>query len=219
MSWLSLHTIVNHFPIAFTIVGALAILLGVLHERRAIWIYALTSLTLAGLTIYPASMTGDQAAGMVRHAWYIAPHAIQTHSSAADITVWIVGVTGVLALISLISLARTREAVSPARGFRILVGLGALASFCSIAYTGYLGDKIVVESPILASPAPPILAPPAPASNTVPAASGQVAPQPATTPAPGTPAPTQQVAPSPQAAIPQPAVPQTQTQIPPPRKP
>jgi uncharacterized membrane protein len=212
MSWASLHAVVNHFPIVLTVVGAIALLLAMLHERRAVWIYALTSLTLAGATIYPASATGDRAADMVRRAWYIAPNSIRTHTAAADITVWIVGVTGVLALIALITLARTREATSPARGFRILVGLGALASICAVGYTGYLGGKIVIESPILQSPVPPVLLPTSPANNTVPAPTGQ-------TTQPAIPAPTQQAAPSPQSPIPQPAVPQTQTQVPAPARP
>jgi uncharacterized membrane protein len=212
MSWASLHAVVNHFPIVLTVVGAIALLLATLHERRAIWIYALTSLTLAGVTIYPASMTGERAAAMVRRAWYIAPNSIRTHSAAADITVWVVAVTGVLALIALITLARTREATSPARGFRILVGLGALASICAVAYTGYLGGKVVIESPILQSPVPPVLVPTSPANNTLPVPAGQ-------TTQPVTPAPTPPAVPSQQAPIQQPAVPQTQTQVPAPVRP
>ncbi len=216
MSWPSLHALVNHFPIVLTVIGALAVLLAAMYERRGIWMYALSTLTLAGLTIYPASFTGERASGAVRHAWYIAPGAVHSHSAAADITLWVVGVTGVLALLSLITLARTREALSPARGFRILVGLGALASICAVAYTGYLGGKIVIESPILASPTPPIIPVSLPTTSSV-QVPGQTMAQPGTLPAPvGT---TQQPAPLPQAPIPQTAVPQTQTQIPAPRKP
>jgi hypothetical protein len=109
-------------------------------------------------------------------------------------------VTGALALISLITLARTREALSPAKGFRVLVGLGALVSFCAVGYTAYLGGKIVIESPILTSPTPPVIqAPNSTPSTTVPLAPG-------TNPTSTTPA---------QTATPQPTQPQTQSQIPP----
>jgi lysylphosphatidylglycerol synthetase-like protein (DUF2156 family) len=165
MSWPYFHTLVNHFPIVLTVIGALAVLAAAMIERRAVWIYALSTLVLAGLTIYPAWLTGGRASDVVRKAWYIAPGAIHAHSSAADITVWIVGVTGLLALIALITLARVREAIVPAKGFRVLVGVGALASICAVGYTGYLGGKIVVESPILMSPTPPVL----PASVATPA--------------------------------------------------
>jgi uncharacterized membrane protein len=218
MSWPSLHALINHFPIVLTVIGALAILLATLHERRAIWMYALSTLTLAGVTIYPATLTGQRAARAVRHAWYIAPGAINAHLSAANVTLWVVGATGLLALIALFTLARTRDATSPAKGFRVLVGLGALLSISAVAYTGYLGGKIVIESPVLESPTPP---PPViqtvPAGTTLQPAAGQPMTQPAASP--GLPVPTQQPTPAPQTTVPQVTVPQTQTQTPPPKKP
>ena len=165
MSWPFLHTMINHFPIVLAAVGALAVLLAAMIQRRAIWVYALSTLTLAGATIYPAWASGSRAAKAVHKAWYIAPGVIHTHSAAADITLWIVGVTGLLALIALSTMIRTREAVSPARVLRVLVGLGALASICAVSYTGYLGGKIVVESSILESPTPPVITVPVPATN------------------------------------------------------
>ncbi len=174
MSWPYLHTLVNHFPIVLTVVGALAVLLSAMVQRRATWIYALSTLTLGGLTIYPAWITGGRAARAVHDAWYIQKGVIHTHSTAAYVTLWIVGVTGALALIALITMLRLREATSPARGFRILVGLGALASICAVSYTGYLGGQIVVESPILASPTPPLITVPPPATTPVPAANTPV---------------------------------------------
>lgn len=217
MSWPYLHTLVNHFPIVLTIVGALAVLLAAMYERRAVWMYALATLTLSGLTIYPAWLTGDKAADAVKNAWYIERGAIHTHSAAADITLWIVGVTGLLALIALITFARTREATSPAKGFRVLIGLGALVSIGAVAYTGYLGGKIVVESPILLSPTPPVVTVPPPATNSLVAPAGQIMTQPGALPA--SPTPTQPMAPAPQAALPQMSVPQPQTQISPPPPP
>lgn len=192
MSWPYIHTLINHFPIILVTVGAIAVLAGALFQRRAVWMYALVSLTLAGITVYPAWASGHKAAGAVRNAWYIERGAVHSHSSAADFTLWIVGITGVIALISLLTLARTREAVSPARVLRVLVGLGALLSICSIGYTGYLGGQIVVDSPILASPTPP---PPLPAPtitpsltpSTQPVAPTVVSPPPVTPAQPGPP--------------------------------
>ena len=53
-----------------------------------------------------------------------------------------------------------REAVSPAAFFRVLVGLLSVVSIGVVAYTGYLGGEIVVQSPILSSPTPPPPRPP-----------------------------------------------------------
>ena len=217
MSWPSLHALINHFPIVLTVVGALALLLATLYERRAIWVYALSTLTLAGLTIYPATLTGERASRAVHKAWYIAPGAIHAHSSAADVTLWVVGITGLLALIALVTLARTREALSPAKGFRVLVGLGALLSISAVAYTGYLGGKIVIESPILESPTPPPAVQAPATGTTLPAGTVQPTTQPGA--APTMPAPTQPATPTPQTATPPVTVPQTQTQTPAPTKP
>jgi len=168
MSWQYLHTLVNHFPIVLTVIGALAVLVAAMLPRRATWVYALSTLTLAGMTIYPAWWSGGRARHAVQNAWYIERGAIQAHSAAADITLWIVGVLGLFALLALITMIRTREAVSPARALRVIVGLGALISVCAVSYTGYLGGKIVVESPILASPTPPVITVPVPSTTPAP---------------------------------------------------
>lgn len=207
MSWPYIHTLINHFPIILATVGAIAVLAAAMFQRRAVWVYALVSLTLAGITVYPAWASGDKASHAVRNAWYIQRGAVHAHSSAADITLWVVGITGLLALISLITLARTREAVSPARILRVLVGLGALLSIGSIGYTGYLGGQIVVDSPILASPMPPL---PLPAPTITPTITPTVTPSltPSTRPA----APT--VVSPPPATPGQPAAPTTQPHTP-----
>ena len=182
MSWPYLHTLVNHFPIVLTVIGALAVLVAAMLPRRATWVYALSTLVLAGVAIYPAWLSGDRAGHAVRNAWYIERGVIQTHSAAADVTLWIVGIVGLLALLALVTMVRTREAVSPARALRVIVGLGALVSICAVSYTGYLGGKIVVESPILASPTPPVITVPVPTGISTPATAPATAP--ATTPAP-----------------------------------
>jgi len=197
MSWPYLHTLVNHFPIVLTVVGALAVLLAAMYVRRAIWMYALSTLTLAGLTIHPAWLSGDRAADAVRHAWYIEHGAIQTHTAAADVTLWIVGVTGFLALVALITMMRSREAVSPARALRVLVGLGAAVSICAVSYTGFLGGRIVVESPILLSPTPPVIGVPITPPGTVPAPSTQNPQAPGTYQSPANPVPPATLVPQP----------------------
>ncbi|MEO7102274.1 MAG: hypothetical protein ABI311_02955 [Gemmatimonadaceae bacterium] len=181
MTWPTLHAFLNHFPIVLVVIGAIAVLLSAMIQRRTIWMYALSTLTLAGVFIYPAVWTGHRAAGVVGKAWYIAPGAIRSHSQSADITLWVVGITGALALISLITFVRASAAEVPAKGFRLLVGLGALASICAVGYTGYLGGKIVVDSPILALPAPPVISvtpqvPDSGAQVTLPAVPGTNAP-------------------------------------------
>ncbi|HEV2642979.1 MAG TPA: hypothetical protein VGT98_09740 [Candidatus Elarobacter sp.] len=211
MSWPYLHTVINHIPIVLVVVGALAIFLGLLVQLRGIWLYGLTSLTLAGLGIYPAWITGDRAAHAVKTAWYVAPGVIQRHADAAGVAVWIVGGAAFIALIALFTMARLREAVSPARWLRWLVGLAALADLGAVSYTGYLGGKVVVESPILMSPTPPAARPVLPQPSPAPATLPQAAPATAPTSAPTTGAPANQ---PPTPAAPTPPAPQTPPQTP-----
>jgi hypothetical protein len=206
MSWPYLHTLVNHFPIVLTVVGAIGVLLAAMIQRRAIWVYATSTLTLAGLTIYPAWLTGGRAGGAVRNAWYIQHGAIHTHAVAAQVTLWVVGVTGFLAFVALVTMIRTGAAVTPARWLRVLVGLGALASICAVSYTGFLGGKIVVESPILMNPTPPIITVPVPGAITAPSTTTPPALPSTSSPATSSPASatlTQQTPPAQQAPAPQ----------------
>lgn len=156
-NWPYLHTLINHFPIVLTVVGTLAVLLALVYPRRGIWLYALGTLTLAGITIYPAWLSGDQAADVVHKAWYIPAGAIQAHAQAADITLWIILALGLASLIAWASIVRAREAFAPARWLRIVVTVLAVVGLGAISYTGYRGGQIVVDSAILASPTPPVL--------------------------------------------------------------
>lgn len=213
MSWPATHSLLNHFPIALVIVGALVLLAAIVRPVRGAWLYALGSFILAAIGIYPAWITGESAARFVSGAWYIAPGAVHRHAEMADITLWIVLALGLVSLIAWLSIVRAANAISPAGWLRTVVALLAIASIASIAVTTYFGEKVVIESPILMKPVPP-LAIPIPA-DTTPATTPTT---PATTPtqgqvtAPGSapggaivPAPTQSTTPAQQRTQPSPA--------------
>ena len=212
MSWPVTHSVLNHFPIALVIVGALILLAALVRPMRGAWLYALGSFILAAISIYPAWLTGESAARFVREAWYIAPGAVHRHAETADITLWIVLALGLVSLIAWLSIVRAANAISPAGWLRTLVALLAIASIASVAVTSYFGGKVVIESPILMNPTPP-LAIPVPA-DTTPAVAPTVAPTVTPTPgqvvAPGSapggaivPSPTQPAAPAQKPAQPQ----------------
>lgn len=188
MSWPTTHSILNHFPIVLVIVGAIVLLAALIRPMRGAWLYALGSFILAGISIYPAWLTGEQAARFVRDAWYIAPGAVHRHAETADITLWIILALGLVSLIAWLSIVRAANAISPANWLRTLVALLAIAALGAVAVTGYFGGKIVVESPILMKPVPPI-AVPVPASGTTPGQLTQPAPT-GTSPTPATPSTT-----------------------------
>jgi hypothetical protein len=172
-SWPYLHTLINHFPVVLTVVGTLAVLLALVYSRRSLWLYGLGTLTLAGITVYPAWLSGGKAAHAVHNAWYIERGAIHTHAEAADLTMWVVLVTGLAAVIAWASIARNRDAFAPARWLRIVVAVLAVVALCAVSYTAYRGGQIVVDSAILANPVPPTLPP----SQPLPPAGNTTVPQ------------------------------------------
>ena len=56
-----LHILINHFPIILSLIGAAAAIVFLFRPRRALWLYAVASLTLAGLAAYPTKFTGGLA--------------------------------------------------------------------------------------------------------------------------------------------------------------
>lgn len=159
MSWPATHSLLNHFPIALVIVGALVLLAAIVRPMRGAWLYSLGSFILAAISIYPAWLTGESAARFVSEAWYIAPGAVHRHAEMADITLWIVLALGLVSLIAWLSIVRAANAISPAGWLRTVVALLAIAAVASIAVTTYFGEKTVIESPILMKPTPPLAIP------------------------------------------------------------
>jgi len=83
VNWPYLHIQINHFPIILTIVGSAVLLLALIVRRRGLWLYALATLTLAGLSVYPVFFTGDQAGDSVRDTWYVVRSMVEEHDQAA----------------------------------------------------------------------------------------------------------------------------------------
>lgn len=156
MNWPYLHTLINHFPIILSVMGAAAAITAFTLHRRGIWLYALASLTFAGLTVYPAFLTGDEASDTMKHEWYVVPSMIHDHEEAADITLWFLLATGVISIYTWAWQVRHDESREPPTWLRTLVIVAALASVGTITYTSLLGGRIVHESPKLLTPPPGI---------------------------------------------------------------
>jgi len=154
MNWPYLHTLINHFPIILSVMGAAAAVTAFTLRRRGIWLYALASLTFAGLTIYPAYLTGNEASDTMKHAWYVVPSMIHDHEEAADIALWVTLIAGAVSIFTWAWQARHEDRVEPPTWLRTLVVVLALASVGTIAYTSLLGGRIVHESPKLLTPPP-----------------------------------------------------------------
>jgi hypothetical protein len=157
MNWPYVHTLINHFPIILSVMGAAAAVTAFTLRRRAIWLYAVASLSFAGLTIYPTFLSGHEAEETMEHAWYVDKGMIHDHEEAAELTLWVVLVTGVISLYTWAWQVRRADAVEPPVWLRTLVVVAALASVGTVAYASLLGGRIVHESPKLATPPPGVI--------------------------------------------------------------
>ncbi|MFI5228412.1 MAG: hypothetical protein ACHQWU_05040 [Gemmatimonadales bacterium] len=154
MDWPYVHTLINHFPIILTVVGCAALLLALFTRRRGPWLYALATLTLAGLSVYPAAFTGDQASDALRNTWYIVHDMVREHDASATwalITVIPLGVVSAYAWWRMLN--RERDALPPVWLRAVITVLAALG-LAVITRTAYLGGLIVHESPRLKTPPP-----------------------------------------------------------------
>lgn len=175
MNWPNIHVLINHFPIILTIMGAAAVVVALLLRSRAVWLYGVASLTLAGLTAYPTVFTGKRAEEALEHAWYVEQRAIHTHEEAGELTMWILLAMGVVSAFAWWRTARADERMLPGgrRGppmwLRLLVLVSALAGAGAVTWTSLLGGRIIHESPIIRGPRPAGV--PAPAERARPGAS------------------------------------------------
>jgi uncharacterized membrane protein len=172
-----IHLMINHFPIILGVVGCVAGIIAWVTGRRDAWLYAVVTLTLAALTVVPVHLTGDSAADVMKHRWYVVRESIEKHDDMSGITMWVMLIAGVASAYAWWRMVRRGEhAPSPAwlRAFIVIAALGGTGLG---AYTAYLGGEIVYGSPrLLNSPNSPDASSPAGGPGVSIPASGAVRP-------------------------------------------
>ena len=160
MNWPLIHIQINHFPIVLTILGSVALLLALFVRQRTIWLYALATLTLAGLSVGPVYFAGDQAGDAVEHTWYIVHDAVNTHEDAAIFAlIWIL-LMGVASAYTWWRMVKREPLGLPPTWLRVVVAVLAAFGVSTVIRTAYLGGKIVHESPKLVTPPAGVVQPP-----------------------------------------------------------
>lgn len=154
MNWPYLHTIVNHFPIILNVVGTAVLVLALVTRRRAIWLYALATLTLAGLGAYPAFFTGDQASDALRNTWYVVRSMVREHDESADWALWSLLLMSATSAYAWWRMLRRDIAGLPPVWLRTVVTVLSVLTLAIVVRTAYLGGQIVHESPKLQTPPP-----------------------------------------------------------------
>lgn len=158
ITWPYIHVTINHFPIVLSAMGTVAVILALIRKKRAIWLYAMASMTAAGVMAYPVYFAGDKADEALHDPWYIKSAVIDAHNAAANWALAALLITGIIAAYSWWRALRYHA--EPIPGFiRTLLTLFTLLSFATVSRTAYLGGKIIHEAPVLSLPSAPAAVP------------------------------------------------------------
>jgi uncharacterized membrane protein len=152
VNWAYIHTLVNHFPIILTVVGSAVLVAALITKRPGLWVYALATLTLAGMGIYPAYLTGDEAADAQRQTWYIVRSMVREHDDSAGWALGAVLVMGALSGYAWWRMLRRDGGRIPPVWLRSVLAAVAALTLAIVVRTAYLGGQIVHESPRLKLP-------------------------------------------------------------------
>lgn len=152
MDWPYLHTLVNHFPIILTVVGAAVLALAYIVKRRGVWVYAVATLTLSGLSVYPAYFSGDEASHALRGTWYVVRSSIAAHDDSAGYALVALLLMGAAAAAAWWYLVRHQSEAHPPKWLQITLAVVTVLGVATMVRTAYLGGKIIHESPLLKNP-------------------------------------------------------------------
>lgn len=155
MDWPHLHLMVNHFPIVLTLTGLVVALAALVARRRVLWVYALATLTAAGLFAIPAFLSGSQAGDVVERRPGVSEAAVDAHEEAAEAALWVVLAMGAVSAFAWWRLTRRDAPVLPAPALRALVLAAALAGGGTVGYAALLGGRISHGAPSAVTAAAP----------------------------------------------------------------
>jgi uncharacterized membrane protein len=142
VNWPHLHLMSNHLPVILSVVAAGAAIVALIARRRAVWMYAAISLTLAGLFVGPIFIAGKQAGIAVERMASPPQRVIDAHAETAEMALIVLLVAGVVGGIGWWRLAVSREREIPPMWLRALLVIAALAGAGVVGYTSLLGGMI-----------------------------------------------------------------------------
>ena len=157
MNWVYIHILFNHTPVILGGLAAFTAILALISGHRMLWVYTAVTLTLAGLSAYPTSVSGEKASRIFRQRVPSAREAIHSHEEAADITLWVLLGSGVLGVIGWYRLGSDDPAAPVPGWVKVALTIPALASLGAVAVTAELGGKIAHQPWETSFAAPPTL--------------------------------------------------------------
>jgi uncharacterized membrane protein len=146
---------INHFPVILSLVGATAAVAAFATRRRSVLLYALVTLTLAGLSVYPALRTGHAAAELIKERWYVDRDELDEHHESGERTNIVLIATGVISALALWRTLRTVREAKPGLGLLAVIAVLGIASAVSVAMTSWEGGFIALKNPALVNSVKP----------------------------------------------------------------
>ena len=139
MNQTHIHLLLNHFPIIGTLIGSCFLLWGIIKKNDQIKSISAFLLVLMALAAIPVFLTGEPAEESVEDLNGVSEKMISLHEEAAEIAIWLMGITGIISLAALFMAWRKHK---QANLTFLLAFIISAVCFASMARTGYLGGQI-----------------------------------------------------------------------------
>ena len=152
MNYPHLHLMINHAPVIGAIVAVLLLGWALVRRRRDFIRLSLVVTLLAGLSVYPAFFTGDEAHEQLEDVQGFDHDLVHEHEDAADWALRCMLGTAVIAALGLWVSRKDREVP---RWVGLVSMAALLFSISVLARTAYLGGEIrhpEAEGPLWAPP-------------------------------------------------------------------
>lgn len=130
------HLLVNHIPILGSVFGALLLLIGMLLKNKTLEITGLSTILLAALFTMPAYFSGEEAEHIVEHFEGFSEHQLEEHEEHAELSLWMMIVSGLLSLMSILAYQFAPQRVKITRLLALVVTLFAFITMIPLANHG-----------------------------------------------------------------------------------
>ena len=139
MNQTHIHLLLNHFPIIGTLIGSCLLLWGIIKKNGHTKSIAAFLLAVMALIAIPVFLTGAPAEESVEGIAGISENMISLHEEAAEIAIWLMGITGIISLAALFMAWKKHK---QANNVFLVAFIFSAVCFASMARTGYLGGQI-----------------------------------------------------------------------------
>jgi len=134
-----MHLIINHVPIIGTILAVSIVVIAMVIKNDTVKKTGLILFVAAGITIYPANFTGEEAEEKVENIVGVSEQQIHEHEEAAETSMTLMSIAVVLALLHLFNRPS-------ATNFQLMVFtaylITAIAACVYVGIAGHEGGKI-----------------------------------------------------------------------------